>query len=109
LFALVVLGLGTSIGPGAAIALFLLLGLVAGFTESGERSMVATLAPVRTGRGFGVYHALTGIAALPAGLIFGAVYQSAGGRAALWASAGGMLGAVLWWLIVSPQQEKTVL
>jgi MFS family permease len=108
LFALVALGLGMSVGPSAAIALFLLLGLVAGLTESGERSMVATLAPVRTGRGFGVYHALTGIAALPAGLIFGAVYQSAGGQAALRASAAGMLGAVLWWLIVSPQQEKTV-
>jgi len=107
LFALVALGLGMSIGPSAAIALFLLLGLVAGLTESGERSMVATLAPVRTGRGFGAYHALTGIVALPAGLIFGAVYQSTSGRAALWASAGGMLAAVLWWLIVSPQQEKT--
>ena len=108
LFALVAVGLGMSVGPSAAIALFLLLGLVAGLTESGERSMVATLAPVRTGRGFGVYHALTGVAALPAGLIFGAVYQSASGRAALWASAGGMLAAVLWWLIVSPRQEKTV-
>ena len=30
--------------------------------------MVARLAPVRTGRGFGIYHALTGGAALPAGL-----------------------------------------
>jgi MFS family permease len=106
LFAVVAFGLGMSIGPGAAIALFLLLGLVAGLTESGERIMVATLAPVRTGRGFGVYHALTGIAALPAGLVFGAVYQSASGPAALWASAGGMVAAVLCWLIVSPVHPK---
>jgi len=109
LFALIAFALGMSIGPEVAIALFLLLGLVAGLTESGERSMVATLAPVRTGRGFGAYHALTGIAALPAGLIFGAVYQSSSGQAALWASAGGMLVAVLCWLIVSPHREKASL
>ena len=32
---------------------FLALGLVAGLTESAERALVARLAPVRTGRGFG--------------------------------------------------------
>ena len=106
LFALVAVGLGMPIGPGAAILLFLLLGLVAGLTESGERSMVARLAPVRTGRSFGVYHALTGVAALPAGLLFGALYQAASGRTALWASAVGTLGAVLYWLVVSPVHSK---
>jgi MFS family permease len=105
-FALVAYGLGRAVGPGAAIALFLLLGLVAGLTESGERAMVARLAPVRTGRGFGVYHALTGAAALPAGLIFGALYQRAGGPAALWLSAGGMMAAVVWWMVVSPRQGE---
>lgn len=100
-FALVAYGLGRVIGPGTAIALFLLLGLVAGLTESGERAMVARLAPVRTGRGFGVYHALTGAAALPAGLIFGVLYQRTGGPGALWLSAGGMVTAVVWWMIVS--------
>jgi MFS family permease len=100
-FALVAYGLGRAVGPETAIALFLLLGLVAGLTESGERTMVARLAPVRTGRGFGVYHALTGAAALPAGLIFGALYQSIGGPGALWASAGGMVAAVVFWTMVS--------
>ena len=106
LFALVAFALGMTIGPAAAVTLFLVLGLVAGLTESGERLMVARLAPVRTGRGFGVYHALTGIAALPAGLIFGGLYQSAGGRVALWASAGGMVAAVMLWLLVSPSEER---
>jgi MFS family permease len=105
LFAAVAFALGRAAGPGAATALFLAFGLVAGLTESGERSLVSRLAPVRTGRGFGVYHALTGAAALPAGLIFGALYQSASGRAALWASAAGMVVAVLVWLLVSPRQE----
>jgi MFS family permease len=104
LFASVAFALGMALGPTLAIALFLLLGLVAGLTESGERSLVARLAPVRTGHGFGVYHALTGGAALPAGIIFGALYQSASGRAALWASAAGMLAAVFLWISVSPSR-----
>jgi MFS family permease len=106
LFAGVAFFLGRTVGPGAATALFLAFGLVAGLSESGERSMVSRLAPVRTGRGFGVYHALTGVAALPAGLIFGALYQSASGRTALWVSAAGMLGAVSLWLAVSPAERK---
>jgi hypothetical protein len=38
---------------------------------------------------------------LPAGLLFGALYQSISGQAALWASAAGMTLAVLGWLVVS--------
>jgi MFS family permease len=106
LFSLVAFLLGMTISPAAAVTLFLMLGLVAGLTESGERSMVARLAPVRTGRGFGAYHALTGLVALPAGLIFGALYQAASGRTALWASGAGMLAAVLFWILVSPSKER---
>jgi MFS family permease len=106
LFALLSFGLGLPVGAAQAVGLFLLLGLVAGLTESGERSLVAGLAPVRTGRAFGAYHALTGFAALPAGLIFGALYQTASARAALWASAAGMLLAVLVWIMVSRTQAS---
>jgi predicted MFS family arabinose efflux permease len=102
LFAMVAFALGAPVTPPAAIALFLVLGLVAGLTESGERALVARLAPVRTGRGFGIYHGLLGAAALPAGLLFGALYQSASGHVALWASAAGMAAAVIVWLLVSP-------
>jgi MFS family permease len=105
LFAVVAFALGLGLGPAAAIALFLAFGLVAGLTESGERAVVARLAPVRTGRGFGVYHALTGGVALPAGLLFGGIYQSINGPSALWGSAAGMVVAVLAWLIVTPSRE----
>jgi MFS family permease len=105
LFAVVAFVLGMRLGPAAAIALFLAFGLVAGLTESGERAIVARLAPVRTGRGFGVYHALTGGAALPAGLLFGAIYQSINGPTALWGSAAGMVAAVIVWLMVTPSRE----
>jgi MFS family permease len=105
LFASAAFALGAALGPAEAIGVFLVLGLVAGLTESGERAVVARLAPVRTGRGFGSYHALVGAAALPAGLAFGALYQSGSGRTALWASGGGMLLAVILWLFVSPADE----
>ena len=107
-FAAVVATLGAALGPSGAIVVFLALGLVAGLTESAERAMVARLAPVRTGRGFGLYHALTGAAALPAGLLFGWLYQGASGPVALGASAGGMVAAVAAWLVVSPRQQEMV-
>jgi MFS family permease len=109
LFAGVALALGGTIGSATATTLFLTFGLVAGLTESGERSIVSRLAPVRTGRGFGIYHALTGGTALPAGLIFGALYQSVSSRMALWTSAGGMLAAVLVWLAIpaSPEGDRS--
>jgi MFS family permease len=106
LFAAVVAMLGAALTPAGAVAVFLALGLVAGLTESAERTMVARLAPVRTGRGFGLYHALTGAAALPAAVLFGWVYQSVGGPAALIASAAGMAAAVAAWLIASPRNHE---
>ena len=78
--------------------------VVAGVTEPAERTLVARLAPVRTGRGFGAYHALTGVVALPGGLLFGAIYQQVGGPAALLTSAAGVTLAVLVWLAVAPRR-----
>jgi MFS family permease len=105
LFAAVALVFGTPVTPTHAILLFLVLGLVAGLTESGERAVVARLASVKVGRAFGSYHAVVGVAALPAGLIFGALYQSGGARSALWGSAAGMGLAVAAWLVISPPDE----
>jgi MFS family permease len=102
LFALMAMVIGSGLGLAAAITAFLVLGLVAGLTESAERSLVARLAPRRTGRGFGGYHAVTGFAALPAALGFGALYQHAGAPAALAASAAGMIAATLFWLVTAP-------
>lgn len=106
LFGALAFSFGLPVEPGTAVTLFLLFGFVAGLTESGERSLVARLAPDRTGHGFGVYHGLTGIAALPAGLIFGWIYQVAGGRTALWLSGGGTLVAVFLWICVALPAER---
>jgi MFS family permease len=102
-FAAVAAVLGLALTPAAAVVTFLALGLVAGLTESAERAMIARLSPVRTGRGFGLYHALTGATALPAGLIFGWIYQSVSGPAALAVSAVGMVVAVAVWLGALPR------
>jgi hypothetical protein len=108
LFAAVAAALSRRLSAEAAVGVFLLLGLVAGLTEAAERALVARLAPVRTGRGFGSYHALIGVAALPAGVAFGAVYQRLGGPRALGASAVGMVLAVGLWLIVTkPGMKET--
>jgi len=95
------------VGVGPAVTAFLTLGLVAGLTESAERALIARLAPRRTGRGFGAYHAVTGFAALPAAVGFGELYQHAGASVALWASAATMIVAVLLWLTV-PQPRPSV-
>ena len=104
LFAIVAALLALDAGAAAAVGAFLAFGLVAGLVEPAERTLVAQLAPVRTGRGFGAYHALTGLAALPGGLLFGVIYQQSGGANALLASAAGVILAVLLWLVVAPRR-----
>src|SRR6185369_11962465 len=83
----VVVALALRLHPWAALAVFLVFGLVAGLTEPAERVVVGRLAPVKTGRGFGDFHGLAGLAALPAGLGFGVLYTARGGPAALLGSA----------------------
>jgi hypothetical protein len=102
-FAAVVGALGLRLTTAEAIGVFLAFGLVAGLTESAERAMVARLAPVKTGKGFGGYHALTGLAALPAGGLFGALYQRMGGSVAFGVSAAAVLLAAVGWIIVAPR------
>jgi MFS family permease len=93
--------LATSLSGRAGLGVFLVFGLVAGLTEPAERVVIGRLAPVRTGRGFGNYQALSGLAALPAGIGFGALYTGAGGPTALLVSAGALGGASLLWMVAS--------
>ena len=93
LYAVLIALLSSQESPAAAAAVFLGLGLVTGMIEPAERALVAALAPVRTGRGFGTVQAIAGVAALPAGLLFGSIYQWQGPSAAFLGSAG-LLGAI---------------
>ncbi|HWP37853.1 MAG TPA: MFS transporter, partial [Gemmatimonadales bacterium] len=94
LYATVCGGLAWSSTAMAGAAWFLAFGLVAGATEASERTLVAALGGAeRRGRAFGAYHAAVGVAALPGGLVLGAIYSAFGGAVALLAS--GAAGAVL--------------
>jgi MFS family permease len=66
-----------------AWALFGLYGVFSGLTEGTERALVADLVPAaRRGVAFGWYNLTIGIGALPASLIFGAIWDRAGPPAA---------------------------
>ena len=64
-------------------ALFLVYGLFFGLTEGPEKALVARLAPAGLrGSAFGAYHAAIGLAALPASIMFGIVWQAFSSQAA---------------------------
>ena len=92
-------GMALATTPLAAWVLFLAMGTVAGLTESPERALVtaATGGGGRHGSGFGVYHALTGVAALAGGIVIGLVFQRASGSTAFLVSAIGASGLVILW------------
>src|SRR6266446_2760379 len=100
-YALLAAGMARAGTVGAAWGLFLALGLVSGLTESPERALVARLAGTHQGSGFGVYHGITGFAALVGGVVLGSVFQRYGAGPAFLASAAGGLGLVLVWPLVA--------
>jgi MFS family permease len=68
--------------------LFAFYALFYGLTEGAERALVADLvAPEVRGRAFGAFHAATGLASLPASLLFGICWNVFGAPAAFLAGA----------------------
>ncbi len=89
-------------------ALFLVYGLFYGLTEAPEKALVAALSPPeRRGAAFGAYHFAIGVAALPASVIFGALWQYFGAATALLAGAGIALLAALLFLIAGVGSLRT--
>ena len=69
--------------PAALVATFMVYGVHFGLTEPVEKAWVAELAPAAArGRAFGWYHGAIGFAALPASLLFGALWQAFGSATA---------------------------
>ena len=80
----------------AMIATFLAYGLYYGLTEPVERAWVADLAPPHLrGTAFGLYHGVIGLAALPASLLFGLLWQRLGAPVAFLTGAGLALAATV--------------
>ena len=71
-------------------ALFLVYGLFFGLTEGTERALVSDIVPPeRRGTAFGWYYLAVGVAALPASVVFGVLWQQLGAHVAF------MFGAAL--------------
>lgn len=71
-------------------------GLIAGLSEGAERALISLFSGKRDqGTGFGWYYLMSGLAAIPAGLLFGGVWQFAGATAAFLMAAFFALVAVL--------------
>jgi MFS family permease len=95
-FAGLMFGLGWGDGLAGSVALFLALGIATGLTEPAERALVARLSPRTLGKGFGGYHALTGIAVLPAAVLFGVAYARSATAALTASGALSAATAVVW-------------
>jgi MFS family permease len=82
-------------------ALLVVYGAYYGLTEGGEKALVADLSPPELrGRAYGALHAVTGLAVLPANLVFGALYARHV-ELAFWASSGCACAAALGLMVLA--------
>ncbi|MBX7256620.1 MAG: MFS transporter [Candidatus Hydrogenedentes bacterium] len=78
-YALVYLAFGMLTSPLLLVGVFLVYGLYFGLTEPCEKAWVADLAPAQArGAALGWYNGIVGIAALPASLLFGFIWDRFG-------------------------------
>ena len=97
-----------STGPTLCLAVSL-YGALSGITEGVERALVSELAePRQQGTAFGWYHMITGLAALPAGLLFGLVWKVAGPSTAFGLTALVALASAMWLKVSLPPPTVAV-
>lgn len=95
-YAGVYLAFGLAGSMRARIALFMVYGIYFGLTEPAEKAWIARLVPSHLrGTAFGWYYGVIGLAALPASLIFGLLWQARGPAAAFTTGAALALAACL--------------
>ena len=100
IYTLIYAGLGFAATPLHGWLLFAAYGLYYGFTEGVERAFLADhSSPEERGRMFGWFYLSTGVGALIASVIFGAVWQGFGSKTAFLASAAVSFGACVLLLI----------
>jgi MFS family permease len=77
--AVVYAGFAMATSATALAALFVVYGAYHAFTEGAEKALVADLAPANArGTAFGWYHLVSGIIAVPAGALFGGLWDAYG-------------------------------
>ena len=95
----------TPIGLWIAVSIY---GLLSGISEGVERALISELAdPQRKGTAFGWYYMISGLAAIPAGLLFGLVWKFAGPAAAFGSTALIALGSAAWLKLSVPAVSAT--
>ena len=96
LYLLVYLAFGWANAPWQVWGLFLLYAGFYALTEPAEKTLVTQLTPaVARGSAFGCFHGIIGLAALPASLLFGVIYDHWGPPAAFGMGAALALAALL--------------
>jgi len=104
LYAAVYLGFSVATEPWHAWALFATYGLFYALTEGTEKALVADIVPrERRGAAYGWYNLAIGLGALPASLIFGAIWDRAGAEQAFVFGASLAMMAALGMAIVAPR------
>jgi len=105
-YAAVYLGFAHANGALMAWALFLVYGVYFGLTEGVQKALVADLVPAAArGRAFGWYNVALGLGALPASLMFGAIWDRWGAPAAFTLGAAIAASAALLLLVVLPTRS----
>lgn len=105
LYAAVYFAFGRAVTAWQAWTLFAVYGLYFGLTEGVEKALVADLVPAdRRGVAFGWYNLAIGLAALPASLLFGVLWDRWGSAAAFDVGALLALAAALGMAVVAPRR-----
>jgi len=105
LYVLVYAGFAAAKAEWHAWALFLVYGLFYGLTEAPERALVASMAPEEMrSLAYGTFHFAVGVAALPASLLFGLLWDVFGSSVAFLTGAGlALLASIA--LVLVPRRE----
>ncbi|HET8761084.1 MAG TPA: MFS transporter [Nitrospiria bacterium] len=107
-YAAVYAGFGLATAAWQIWALFAIYGLFFGLTEGVEKAYVADLAPAEhRGTAYGLYHVAVGLAALPASVMMGVVWEHVGPGAAFGLGAGLALLASLLFLAALRVPSRT--
>lgn len=103
-YAVVYAGFAFSRTLPALLAWFLVYGFYYGFAEGTEKALVADFAPAsRRGTAFGVYNAVSGLGALTASVVFGAIWKIYGAPAAFGVGSALALAATALLFVVVPR------
>jgi len=109
LYAVVYFGFGAATAAWQAWALFASYGLFYAMTEGTEKALVADLVPrARRGAAYGWYNLAIGLGALPASLIFGAIWDRAGSKNAFLFGASLALIAAVGMTVVRPSRAAEI-